>query len=244
MIDKPRKRPLKTKRSLFAALGAAGILCGVAQAKVFLFEGKASDVAAVFKHMDSEKIYSAAGSLNGSRGQITIYGINNIFADVAAQLRSSLDIKLQGGKSLKTGRIKTKGGVSRLIILNLPQSRRTAVMQFEQNDARYRQSLTPPPPGSSPCLPRLHGARALVLLENRDTDCALGITTASLTAAEAHSQVVNTLSDSGWSEALQQNGNEAGNFSVLHKGLDICCVSTEAGDNPGKARIAILRKKQ
>ncbi len=243
MIDRPSKHFGKSKRSLLAVLAAAGILCGAAQAKVFLFQGKASDIRGVFKNMDSETLYSAPGSYNGSTGQINIFGINNIFGEVAAKIHSSLDIKLQGGESLKTGRVKTKGSVSRLIILRLPQTRRTAVVQFEQNPAQYRQSFDPPPPGSSPCLPQLPGARPLILLENLETNCELGITTASLTVGEAHSQVVDSLNNSGWSEALQQKSNGAATLSVLHKGSDICCVSTEAGKNRQNTRIAILRKK-
>ncbi len=226
------------------ALAALSILCGAVHGKVFLSRGTASDAAAVLESMDCESIYSAAGSLNGSPGHIRIFGINNSFRDVVAHINSSLEVDLDTGTSVTTGHVKTKGSASRLTALRLPQTRRTVVIQFEQEPHSYRQSVTPPPPGSSACLPRLSGSKSVFLLKNSDTGSELGITTAALTPHEAYLQMTDSLNKSGWTQVTEQNRGVTGNMRVFLKKQDICVVSAEAGKGRRSARIAILKKTQ
>ena len=228
------------------------IFCGSAAsyARVFMRKGSVSNSSAALKALSGKSIYEAQVSINGGRGNLTIFNFDKNMDDLLMDIKRTFDIKnfSPTGGTLATATITKENTVLRLIAMRPNRSEQCLVFKLEQTLSNSALTQDTPRRHLLKKIPDFPGSTPVFHMKDDNTYASIAISRTDAMVSEVNEYYIDHLTDSGWINALDPESlqtlpiNPYG-MNVYIKDNKICCVMASTTPS-GETTITLLHKTQ
>lgn len=223
---------------------ASVALVVVCHGRVFQRSGAAGgDSAGTLRSAGGRIVYQAPVTVNGGRGDLTVFDFGSGADSVAAKLARLFSLETprtgEGGLNILTAR--SGGKVLRLLVLSFQAPARAVVMAIEQTDADFAASSAPPSPSLLKDLPAFPGSTPLFYAADEKRGTRLAVSAAASDPATILAHVSSQLSADGWTAFLPAPA--ASGLKLFVRDRQACCVMA-AADGAGRSRITVLHNRR
>ncbi len=216
-----------------------------AEARVFSRWRTGADAAMLMRPVDGRLLYETPVTLNGTRGELSVYGVDLPLDTLQAELRQLLPGAVwEGGDSLAFGTFRDQDAVLR-VLLTQPQplgpSMVFALRQAPGDDRADRPPPLPPIPGLS--IPA--GATLHFVAQDLQSRSSLIILHSDAPPGDSRATVHRSLAAGGWAPIVQPaSGPSPDGLAFYGRGDDILMLAVSAHTSTGAAStITVLHKR-
>lgn len=238
------KKPL----FLFVALMAMMVTALVSQGRVFFRWGAAAQSLHALEALGGTLVYEAPVSINGGKGQLTVFSFEKRIDDVAGELTRAFGMTgyHYAGGTMGYGSVSANGQTRTLVAIQLGEPLRTIVFHTEQSDEESRRSASPPTGPLLTDIPEFPGSTPVFSARDENAGMGMAISRTQTGEAEVRQALDMALAGEGWKSAFPTAGGTAPNSSlkVYLKQQQVCCVLVDASERQGETRITILHKRR
>ncbi|MFN2351858.1 MAG: hypothetical protein ABR497_07920 [Kiritimatiellia bacterium] len=188
-------------------------------------------------------VYRGAVRINGRPGALQVLHNDETLSRSLTVLRSAwetagAEVAFTPGATMALGVAREKDRVTRLLLLNLPETAGTVVFSLEQTEADFRRTSGPPPSGLT-SLPAYPGSRPQLVVENDDTRAGLEISRVVAPPESVRDFFDQALTESGYRRLMPVAA--AADFMIYHRGSRVYCLLLQS-PAPGVTMITLLHK--
>lgn len=202
-------------------LVTAGLVC---HARVFWRRPGRSHARRTIETLGGRLAYQADVTVNGGDGQLAVFHFNETIDRVVPGLASAFDLPQARprARSMWRATFSAKDATITLLVIDLPDSDRVIVFDFEQTDADPATT-----PENTPMLPAYPASEPLFSSRDHRAGMSLGVSKTAAPPSAVHEFYATQLPADGWSAAIPARTRAAAgrrSMDMYLRGDEICCV--------------------
>lgn len=219
----------------------------VSQGRVFFRWGSAAQSLHTLEALGGTLAYEAPVTINGGKGQLTVFAFEKPIADVVGELARAFAVTgyHYAGGTMGYGSVSANGQTRTLVAIQMGDPLRTIVFHTEQSDADRRRSASPPTGPLLTDIPEFPGSTPVFSASDENAGMSMAISRTQTGEAEVRQTLDMALAGEGWRSAFPSAGATAPapRLRVYLKQQQVCCVLVDASERQGETRITILHKQ-
>jgi hypothetical protein len=227
----------------FTLLSAAILsLATFCRADVFIRYKSSGESSRALTATGGSLAYEARVSLNGSRGQLSVFSFSMDMKEVWKKLLKlfpALRI-MQAGDNMTIAILDSDSVVLRLLLLHLPDSDNSIVIKLEQTKDEYKASLKPPVKHPLTDIPVFPDSTPAIFIHNHDTNMRIASSHTKSPAEAVNAFYEAQLAQSGWKRLWDGQTSLHGYV----KGDESCFLLVSPAGTNSLNSITLVLKKQ
>jgi len=237
------------RRTAIVSTGLLALFMAIAlypaEARVFSRWRAGTDAAMLMRVVDGRLLYESPVTLNGTRGELAVYGVDQPLDALQADLRRLLPGAVwEGGDTLAFGTLHDEDATLR-VLLTQPQPLGPSMVFALRQEQGEDRSDAPPPLPPIPGLSIPAGATIHFVAQDLHAGSSLVILHRDAPPSDSRATVHRSLAAGGWAPIMPpESGPSPDGLAFYGRGDDILMLAVSASASGGTAStITVLHKR-